>query len=101
MVFVCTESMRSYMEEKKKNNISVEVAESNSSDFEVTELYLRLVSDDFRDYLVSKKRYRVFQLEGGGNVLLPPYRLEYDDVVTFDIKKLWLFKRMIMHGIRL
>ena len=93
--------MRSYMNRKKKNTISVEVAESNSSDFEVTELYLRLVSDQFREYLVSKKRYRVFPLEGGGNVLLPPYRLEYDEVVIFDIRKVWIFSRMVMQGIRL
>ena len=42
---------------KKKRNISIEVASSDHSDIEVTEIFLRYVTDEFADYLVQKKKY--------------------------------------------
>ncbi|MBQ7563344.1 MAG: hypothetical protein IJT16_05070 [Lachnospiraceae bacterium] len=88
------------MKKKKKMNISVEVASSDHSDFEVTEIYLRLVSDNFAEYLVSKKRY-VAKQSKAGLVLLPPYRLEYDNVITFSLGKFLLFHILKQEGIRL
>ena len=89
-----------YMEKRKKKNISVEVASSNASDFEFTEIYLRLVSDDFASYLVNKKRYRAI-LTPVGQVLLPPYRLVYAEEITFGCKKRWLFHFLTYQGISL
>ena len=95
------------MREKKKENLVVEVASSNASDFEVTELYLRLAGDSHARYLKEKKRYRSFPLleeEGenpAGEVLLPPYRLQIEDTVRFDRKKYFLFHKIVMEGIRL
>ena len=82
-------------------NYRVEVASSNASDFEVTELYLRLVKPEFAQYLMQKKRYRERPLEGGGTVLLPPYHLEYDETVTFGRRKRFFFPTLYMEGIRL
>ncbi|MBR2527991.1 MAG: hypothetical protein IKE58_05950 [Blautia sp.] len=89
-----------YMKEKGRKNISVEVASSHASDFEVTEIFLRFVRDSQADYLCRKQRYRSIQTEIG-RVLLPPYRLEYDDTITFGLKKYWIFRHVTFDGIRL
>ena len=120
-----------YMHGKNKRNLVVEVASSNASDFEVTELYMRLVSDSMADYLLKKKRYRSFPLsavpagaESGSEekkaavsgsdreagaasgipsyrVLLPPYHLQIAEEVYFDIRKYWIFHKLTMKGIEL
>ena len=105
-MFYCTEELHEYMKKKRRRVLSVEVASSNSSDFEVTELYLRLVKDDFAEYLKEKKRYRgrplyVRGTEPAGEVLLPPYKLEIDEDVVFGLKKVLFFDRITMDGIRL
>ena len=92
--------LMAYMEKKNRRNISVEVATSNASDFEVTEIYLRLVSDSYASYLTEKKRYRLIKAEGG-NVLLPPYHLVYQDTLVFGRKKRWLFHFLTYQGISL
>ena len=97
--FVCTDELRRYMDRKGRRVISVEVAQSNASDFEVSELFLRLVTDDFARYLKDKKRYRGFPLEGGGEVLMPPYRLETEETVTFGREKKWIFPVLTIKGI--
>ena len=101
MKFVCTNALREYMAKKDRQVICVEVASSNASDFEVTEIFLRLAKESFASYLIEKKKYRRYPLEGGGSVLLPPYRLEYDEVITFDRKKKWLIYVLSQEGIRL
>lgn len=100
MRFVYEPDFVSYMETKKMRNVSVEVASSEHSDFEVTEIYLRLVSDKFADYLTGKRYYQSRQTEIG-RVLLPPYRLQYDDVVTFGIRRFWIFRKLTVQGIHL
>ncbi len=88
------------MKRKGKMNISVEVASSDHSDFEITELYLRLVTDDFAAYLIQKKRYRGVRTDQG-QVLFPPYRLFCNDRVVFSLKKIWIFRSLRQEGIRL
>ena len=90
----------SYMKKRGKRNISVEVASSDHSDFEVTELYLRLVTDDFADYLMQKKRYKGVRTDQG-LVLFPPYRLFTDGKIRFFLKKVWIFHSIRQEGIRL
>ena len=100
MDIVYSRELADWLSGRKKKNISVEVASSNTSDIEVTEIYLRLVDDDFAAYLTGKKRYRSVPAEVG-QVLLPPYRLHYDDTVSFDLEKYWVFHRVKFRGIRL
>ena len=85
---------------KKKRNISIEVASSDHSDIEVTEIFLRYVTDEFADYLVQKKKYRAVTTEIG-RILLPNYRLEYDDTIRFYLKKVWIFRKLEVEGVRL
>ena len=104
---ICSPALAEYMRQKKKNNLVVEVASSNTSDFEVTELYLRLVSDAHAQYLKEKKRYRGRPLSPENEpgtvweVLLPPYHLHIEETVRFDCRKYWIFHRLTMEGIRL
>ena len=100
MEFRFEPELLSCMARRKRRCIAVEVAASNHSDIEVTELYLRLVSDDFARYLTDNKRYRRFDAPEA-TVLLPPYRLVCDDTVTFGLKRIWIFNRLTVQGIRL
>lgn len=100
MEFVIDDAVLEDMAKKKRRGISVEVATSENSDFEVTEIYLRYVRDEFADYLVEKKNYRRFQA-GTVFVLLPPYRMHYDPVVRIHFEKHWIFRRLAVTGIQL
>ncbi len=100
MQFIYEPDLLSYMEEKHLRNISVEVASSAHSDFEVTEIYLRLAEDKLADALESKRHYQSRKTDVG-RVLLPPYRLKYDEVVTFGLRKYWIFRKLTFRGIHL
>ncbi len=100
MEFIVTPELAAYMEKQGKRNIVVEVASSDHSDFEVTELFLRLVNDRQAKELKEKKRY-VGRPTNVGEAILPPYRLHYDEVVTFGLKKYWIFHKMTYEGVRL
>ena len=100
MEFRYTPELISYMDNKGKKHIAVEVASSDHSDFEVTELYYRFISEDHAFYLRDKKRY-VLKETDVGFVLLPPYRLHYEDIVTFGLKKFLIFHSITQTGISL
>ena len=89
-----------YMKEKGMSTIAVEVMSSQNSDFEVTELYVHLIRDKQAAYFKEKKGFRGVTTEAG-EVLLPNYRLEYDEVIRFYLKKVWLFRSVGQTGIRL
>ncbi len=89
-----------YMEKTGKRNISVEVASADHSDFDVTELYYRVIDDKTAAFLVKNRRFRAVET-AVGKVLLPTYYLEYAPVVTFHRKKYWIFHRLTAEGISL
>ena len=102
--FICSPELAAWMKKKNRNILCVEVAQSNTSDIEITEPFLRVITREQADYLTGKKRYRARPLESetleGGEVLLAPYNLEMDDVVTFGRKKVLFFHILTMDGIR-
>ncbi len=100
MEFQYTPRLLEYMKKKGKKHISVEVASSDHSDFEVTELYYRFVKEDYALYLRDKKRYVIKETDVG-YILLPPYRLHYEPVITFDLKSFWIFHSISQTGIEL
>ena len=100
MKIECDASLRAYMDEKGMHTIAVEVMSSQNSDFEVTELYVHLIRDRQVSYFKEKKRFRSVAWEGGV-VLLPPYRLEYDETIRFTLKRFWIFRSVAQTGIRL
>lgn len=88
-----------YMEKKGMTSIAVEVVTSNS-DIEITELHVHLLQDRLVEYFKTKKGFRSVRGEAG-EVLLPPYRLEYDDTIRFSLKKFWFFRSVGYSGIKL
>ena len=98
--FRCTPALREHMQHKGLSTLVVEVV-SSSSDIEITELHMHLVRPGQAEEFISRKGYRAASLEEEGEVLLPPYRLEYDDEVIFDLRKFWIFRSIVGSGIRL
>ena len=94
------DALREYMAKKGMTTIAVEVASAQHSDIEVTELYVHLISDKQAAYFKEKKRFRPVAGELG-EVLLPPYNLEYDETLRFGLKKIWIFHSIQYTGIRL
>ena len=105
MKITVSEALKNHLMHKNKRNIVVEVATTDRSDFDVTEIFIRLCDYSHRDYLKEKKGYREYPIEGvPGNhmaVLFKPYRLELDEEIHFDIVKKWIFNKIIYEGIRL
>ena len=100
MTFVYEKPLLEHMEKKGMTTIAVEVMSSSHSDFEVTELYFHLIPDKRSEYFQKSKKFRSVRTEHG-EVLLPPYRLEYADTVTFSLKKFWIFRSVRCEGIKL
>lgn len=99
MNFVCEPELKEYMSKKGMRTIAVEVVTSDYSDFEISELHVHLVSEAQAKVFRGKKRYIGMQTDFG-EVLLPPFRLEMSDTVTFGLKKIWIFKCISYKGIK-
>ena len=103
--FQCTPELAEYMKMKGRSILCVEVAQSNTSDIEIAEPFLRIITKEQSVYLKEKKRFRSRPLAiddtTDGEVLLAPYHLTMDETVTFGRKKVFLFHVLTMDGIRL
>lgn len=99
MDFVYTPALQEYMRKKGKKNIVVETVTSNCSDIEITELHVHLIDEAQTALFKTKRRYFSRTTEMG-EVLLPPYKLTYDDTVTFGLKSFLGFKYVSYQGIR-
>lgn len=100
MNFLYTKKIQNYMQQKNKHNIVVEVISSSSSDFEVTELHVHFITEKQTAFFLESKHFRSIQTKMG-LVLLPPYRLEYEDTITFDLKSFLGIKYITQEGIAL
>ena len=100
MTITYDEALKEHMAKKGMTAIAVEVMSSQNSDFEITELYVHLISDKQAAYFKEKKNFRAVQGELG-EVLLPNYVLEYDETLHFYLKKFWIFHSVGYRGIRL
>ena len=100
MQIVITPELAAHMRQVKKPNIIVEIAQSDKSDFEITELHVHLIREKDARFFIEKKRFHGLPIEGG-QLLLPNYRLEYDETLTFGLKKILFFNQVTYQGIRL
>lgn len=98
MKFIYSPELQAYMQKKEKKTIVVEEITSNHSDFEITELHVHLIDDKKAEYFKTQKSYSSVTTEAGA-VLLPPYRLKYDDTVTFGLKSFLGIKYISYQGI--
>lgn len=100
MQIVLEQSLMTYMKEKGKRDIVVEVITSDSSDFEVTELHTHFINARQKEYFKTKKHFYSKETEMG-EVLLPPYKLEFCGTVTFRLKSFLFIRYVTQEGIRL
>jgi len=99
MVFEYSPELRAYMEKSGKRSILVEMVEINNSDLEVSELHVRFADKRTREIFTSKKRYRVMETELG-EVLLPPFPLDFEETVTFSLRSILGIKSIKCKGIK-
>lgn len=100
MNFIYEPALLNHMQAKRKETIIVEVISSNTSDFDVTELHVYLANEKKALFFLEQKHFRSIKTPHG-QVLLPPYHLEYDDTVTFGLKSFLGYKYVTYKGIRL
>ena len=100
MNLIYEDKLIEYMKHHNKSNILVEVIQSNASDFEVTELHLRFISEKAAENMTTKQRYRRVEAPFGG-LLMPPYRLEVADTVNLYLKKFGFIHWIKQVGIKL
>ena len=98
MEFVYSEELIDYMTKKGKKNIIVEIAKSDSSDFNVEEFHIHLVSDKQADLFIKRQGFHPYETPVG-RILLPNYKLEYSDTVSFGVKKILLWQIVTATGI--
>ena len=87
MNFICEPALQEYMQKKKRAAILVEEITSSNSDFEITELHIRLADERTAKLFKTKKRYYACQTDFG-EVLLPPFKLKIADTVVFSRNKI-------------
>lgn len=100
MNFVYTPELTEYIKKHGKTTLLVEMVELNNSDLDISELHIHFVNSAMRKQFVEKKRYRVFPTELG-EVLLPNFPLQTEEVVTFGLKRILFFTSVTCQGIRI
>ena len=101
MNIVYEEQLITYMNSRGKRNILVDIASSNTSDFDVTELYLRFISDKHADRLLGEgKGYRA-EKAPVGRVIFPPYHMHIADTVRLSLGSFLFIKWIKQEGLKL
>ena len=98
MKFIYEDELKAYMKEKGKKNIIVEVVTISNSEIEISELHIHFVDDRQPDIFKKKHRYRGVETEMG-EVLLPHYKLNYEEEIVFGLKKFLCFRSISYSGI--
>ena len=98
MKFIYEEELKAYMRQKNYRNIVIEVVIINNSDIEISELHVHFVDERQTDYFKTKKQYYSVNTDMG-EVLLPRYKLNYEEEIVFGLKKFWIFKYIAYKGI--
>ena len=98
MKFIYEDELKQYMQEKGYKNIVVEVVMINNSEIEISELHVHFVDARQTEFFKTKQRYYSVNTEMG-EVLLPRYKLNYEEEIVFGLKKFWIFKSISYKGI--
>lgn len=98
MKFVYEPELIEYMNEKGHKNIIVELVQINNSEIEIAELHVHFVDERQTEIFKKKKQYSSVATEMG-EVLLPHFKLTFEDEIIFGLKKFWIFKSISYKGI--
>lgn len=95
------DSLIEYMKNSNKQCILVDIASSNTSDFDVTELYLRFITDKHADTLLAAgKGYRA-EAAPVGRLVFPPYHMHIAETVRVHLKYFLFIKWLKQEGLKL
>lgn len=98
MEIILEPALQEHMKKKNKKTIIVEAVTCNNSDFEITELSVRLAGN--RQAAVYKEQNSHFVKQiSDFEVLLPDHRTNYKDTVTFKLKSFLGIKYLTYEGI--
>ena len=100
MKFIYEPELIEYMKEKGHKNIVVELVQINNSEIEIAELHVHFVDERQTEIFKTKKQYYSMSTEIG-EVLLPHFKLTFDEEIVFGLKKFWFFKSISYRGIRI
>lgn len=100
MNFIYEPELVEYMKEKGHKNIVVELVQINNSEIEIAELHVHFVDEIQTDIYKNKKQYYSVNTEMG-EVLLPRFKLSFDEEIVFGLKKFWIFKSVSYKGIKI
>ncbi|MGN0161633.1 MAG: hypothetical protein ACI4AQ_09630 [Lachnospiraceae bacterium] len=98
MKFEYSDRLKEYIANNKKKNIVIEVVVCNNSEIEIAELHVYLIDDKRARYFKEKQGYG-FVTTQVGEVLIPKFKLTYDEVVSFDLKKVLFFHMLTYKGV--
>ena len=100
MNFIYEPELEEYMKEKGHKNIVVELVQINNSEIEIAELHVHFVDERQTDIFKNKKQYYSVQTKMG-EVLLPRFKLTFDEDVVFGLKIFLFFKSVSYKGIKI
>ena len=101
MDVIYDEKLITYMSSHPGTDILVDIASSNTSDFDVTELYLRFITGRHADSLLaSGKGYRA-ETAPVGRLIFPAYHMHISDTVRLYLKTFLFFKWIRYEGLKL
>ena len=98
MKIVYTPELTEYIRKHNKKTLLVEMIELNNTDLEITDLHIFFVNERMREQFI-KKGYQIHTTQLG-EVLLPRFPLQMDEVVTFGLKSVLFFKHITCEGIK-
>ena len=87
MKFVYEPELIEYMNEKGHKNIIVELVQINNSEIEIAELHVHFVDERQTELFKTKKQYSGVTTEMA-EVLLPHFKLKFDEAVASERKKI-------------
>jgi len=99
VTFIIEPELREWLREKDHTVIAVEIDSSSRCDFEVQEFHIRAVTKKHAAAMEKQKGMHRRQAEDGTEILLPNYRLEYEQEVRFGLKKVLCFHIITQTGI--
>ena len=101
MTIIYDPQLEEYMRKRHKTHILVDIASSNTSDFDVTELYLRFITDSHAKSLLSAdKGYRSYPAPLG-EMIFPPYHMHIGDEIRVELGSFLFFHWLKQTGLKL
>ena len=101
MTIIYSDELIEYMKQRGRECILVDIASSNTSDLDVTEMYLRFISDKHADRLLNmNKGYRA-EPAPVGRLIFPPYHMHIAETVRVHLKSFLFIKWLKQEGLKL